>query len=340
MTMLLFHHDACLAHDPGPDHSERALRLERILEALRDAELPATQWIQMPRGKRADIARVHTEAYIDFVRDAVPSSGYREIEVNDVISDDDGGEVTVLCPHSGEAVLRSVGGVTAAVDAILAGGASRAFCATRPPGHHALPDKAMGFCVFNNVAIAARRALRVHGLRKVAIVDFDVHHGNGTQAIFERDSQVFYASVHQLPLWPETGAATEIGCGNILNAPVPPGASRQDWLCNWQDRIMTRLEAEKPDMLMISAGFDAHKDDPKGRQNLETEDYATITRDLLAYADRTCGGRVLSVLEGGYDIDASAAGARAHVETMASWAGLAETYVDRRARRTSRNISA
>lgn len=343
MTMLLFHHEACTAHDPGPDHSERAARLVRILESLRDADLPDTQWIQMPRGRRDDTARVHTDAYIDFVRDAVPASGYRAIEVNDVVSDYDGGEVTVLSPASGEAVWRSVGGVTAAVDALASGGAARAFCATRPPGHHALPDKAMGFCVFNNVAIAARRALCVHGMRRIAIVDFDVHHGNGTQAIFEKDPSVFYASVHQLPLWPETGAATEVGCGNILNAPLPPDATRQDWLCTWQDRIMARLEKERPDMLMISAGFDAHRGDPKGNQNLETEDYAAITRDLLAYADRLCEGRVLSVLEGGYDIEASAAGARAHVETMAAWTGLgkgAGAYDASLPRRASRKISA
>lgn len=317
MTMHLYHHTMCEAHNPGPNHSERPARLTAILREIRAMDNNAIGWREMPRASRQAIERVHTPAYIDFVFESVPSEGFREIEINEVVSEDDAGEVTTLSPESGEAALRAAGGVCAAVDAIMTGQVNRAFCATRPPGHHALPDKAMGFCVFNNVAIAARQAQAVHGARKVAIVDFDVHHGNGTQAIFENDPTVFFASIHQSPLWPETGFAHETGVGNILNVPVEPNLPRLEWLREWQDKVMARLEVEQPDLVIISAGFDAHRDDPKGSQNLETEDYAQIVQGLMDYADRVCGGRLLCVLEGGYDIAASAASAAAIVEVMA-----------------------
>ncbi len=314
MTTLCYHHAACIAHDPGVGHSERAARLEAIVTALQATNLPL-QWRESPLGTHAMIERAHDTAYVDFVFNAVPQSGQRVIEVNEVVSDDDGGEVTTLSPASGNALLRTAGAVTAAVDAVLAGAARNAFCLTRPPGHHALTNKAMGFCVFNHVAVAARHAL-AQGCRRVAIADFDVHHGNGTQQIFAADPLVFFASMHQLPLWPESGYAHETGIGNIFNLPTPPHLPRSDWLHLWQEQFLPRLAAEEFDFLLISAGFDAHRDDPKGSQNLETEDFYTLTRDLLALADRQCRGRVVSVLEGGYDIAASAASAVAHARAL------------------------
>jgi acetoin utilization deacetylase AcuC-like enzyme len=316
MNLHIYHHAACQAHNPGPDHSERSERLTGILRDIHAVTAPETRWIEMPAATRESIERVHTPAYVEYVFNAVPSEGFREIEVNEIVSEDDGGEVTTLSPESGEAVLRATGGVCAAVDALMSGATTRAFCATRPPGHHALADKAMGFCVFNNVAIAARHAQAVHGARRVAIVDFDVHHGNGTQAIFEADPTVFFASIHQLPLWPETGHAHETGVGNILNVPVAPNLTRLEWLQIWREKVIARLAQESFDLLIVSAGFDAHADDPKGSQNLQTEDYATLMQDLIHVANSNCQGRIMAVLEGGYDLNASAASAAAVVSAM------------------------
>lgn len=316
MTSFCYHHDACIAHDPGPGHSERAERLTAIVAALRVEALSNLVWPEVPLGTRAAIERVHEKSYVDFVFNAIPERGQRAIEVNEVVSGHDGGEVTTLSAESAGALLRNVGSVTAAVDAVASGQARNAFCLTRPPGHHALSNKAMGFCVFNNVAIAARHALSAHGYRRIAIVDFDVHHGNGTQQIFAADPSVFFASIHQLPLWPESGHAHETGIGNVLNVPTAPDLPRGQWLELWRDKVLARLERETFDFLLISTGFDAHKDDPKGNQNLETADYATITRDLTAVAARRCDGRVVSVLEGGYDVAASAASAAAHAGAL------------------------
>lgn len=189
-----------------------------------------------------------------------------------------------------------------------------------PPGHHALANKAMGFCVFNHAAIAARYAQKTYGIDKIAIVDFDVHHANGTQKIFEKDSGVFHASIHQLPLWPETGYAHETGCGNLLNVPIAPNTSRDEWLCAWREKILSRVDSEKPKLIIVSAGFDAHKGEPKSRQNLETKDFYTITRDLVALANKHSGGRVISILEGGYNIQLAAESCMEHLR------GLGEKY--------------
>jgi acetoin utilization deacetylase AcuC-like enzyme len=316
MTTLLLTHEACLAHDPGPTHSERAARLAAILDRLSHPDFQPLRREDAPMASKADLLRAHDAAYIDFIFASVPTTGYQPVEVNDVVSDDDGGEVTTLSSRSGEAASRAAGAAIRATEAVMKGEVQNAFCAVRPPGHHALSHKAMGFCVFANVAVAARAAQSLFGAKRVAIVDWDVHHGNGTQQIFEQDPSVTLISLQQLPLWPETGYAAETGCGNILNIPIAPDTPRTTWLQIWQDQVLSRLMAEEFDLLIISAGFDAHRDDPKGSQNLETEDFATLTHDLKRIAELKCGGRVVSVLEGGYDIEASAAASAAHVRAL------------------------
>jgi len=315
MTTICFWHPTCAAHDPGPDHSERGARLVAIIDKLH-ATLPDLDWQKANRGDIHAIALVHTPEYSNFVFDAVPTAGYRTIEINEVDSAYDPSEVTTLSPQSGEALLRAVGAVTAAVDHTMSKKGNNAFCLTRPPGHHALANKAMGFCVFNNAAIAERYAQYQHRADRVAIVDFEVHHGNGTQSISFNDASVFRASIHQLPLWPESGYSDEIGIGNILNVPTAPNLSRADWLQVWQEVVLPRLRQEAFDLLIVSAGFDAHAEDPKGSQNLASEDYYAITADLMQIADERCGGRIVSVLEGGYNIRASAKSAAAHVAAL------------------------
>lgn len=316
MTTFCYYHPDMAGHDPGPGHSERSERITAIVAALQQAALPQLVWKTPAMGNLAPIHLVHDADYVAQVFSAIPAQGYCPIEVNDVVSEHDGGEVTTLSSGSRHAILRSIGAITAAVEAITAGEARNAFCLTRPPGHHALTNKAMGFCVFNNLAIAARYAQRHHGYGRVAIVDFDVHHGNGVQQVFADDASVFLATIHQLPLWPESGYANEIGAGNICNVPTPPDLPREEWLTCWRQKILARLDQENFDLLLIGAGFDAHRDDPKGAQNLTTEDFFTITQELCAFAASHCNSRVISLLEGGYDIQASADSAVSHVKAL------------------------
>jgi acetoin utilization deacetylase AcuC-like enzyme len=220
-----------------------------------------------------------------------------------------------MSPRSGEAALRCAGAVCAAVDAVMDGGRN-AFCATRPPGHHAEAVRPMGFCLFNNVVVAARHARDRHGLSRIAVVDFDVHHGNGTQHMFEDDRDLFYASTHQMPLYPGTGARHERGVGNIFNAPLPPHAGSAEFRKAVSDIILPALAAFRPELVLVSAGFDAHEADPLANLRLQTEDFAWITAELMQVARDHCGDRVVSVLEGGYDLKALAASAAAHVSTL------------------------
>ncbi len=302
MTTRLYTHPACLDHDMGRGHPERPARLEAILDALKDPRFSALEWREAPRATIEQIGRAHPRAYVEAILAAVPRSGH-------VALDGD----TILSAGSGEAALRAAGAVCAAVDAVAGGEASNAFCAVRPPGHHAEPATAMGFCLFNNVAVAAHHARHEHRLRRVAVVDFDVHHGNGTQAMFEADPAFFYASTHQMPLYPGTGAAAETGCGNICNAPLPPNAGSAEFRRAMGHRVLPALYDFHPDLLIVSAGFDAHRADPLANLRLEEADYAWVTDELLAVAAERCAGRVVSALEGGYDLQALAASAAAHV---------------------------
>jgi acetoin utilization deacetylase AcuC-like enzyme len=224
---------------------------------------------------------------------------------------------TIMSEGSAEAALRAAGGACAAVDAVMAGEVGAAFAAVRPPGHHAEPARAMGFCLFNNVAVAALHARARWGLRRVAVVDFDVHHGNGTQAMFWDDADLFFASSHQSPCYPGTGRVGETGvAGNVVNAPLPPGTDGAGFRAAWSGRILPALEGFAPELLIVSAGFDAHRADPLANLNLSETDFAWVTGELVAVADRVAGGRIVSCLEGGYDLAALAASAAAHLKVL------------------------
>lgn len=308
MTTILYSHDDCLDHDTGANHPERPARLEAIGRALEVAEFTELERRQAPEGGRDQIARVHPAAFVDRVFAAIPTQGKAFLDPD-----------TVASPGTGVAALRSVGALCAAVDAVVNGEASNAFCAVRPPGHHAEPERAMGFCLFNSVAIAAEQARRVHGIDRVAVVDFDVHHGNGTQAAFWKDADLMYASTHQYPYYPGTGAAEEQGedhQGNIVNVPLKANAGSGEFRQGMIGRIFPALEDFAPELVIISAGFDGHTEDPLAQLNLVDDDYAWVTSELMAIADQTAGGRVVSALEGGYDLAALGRSVAVHVRTL------------------------
>ncbi len=305
MTTGLYTHASCLGHDTGPGHPERIQRLVAILRLLDDPLYAALDRRDAPEATLDQLARIHTRAYIDEVFAAIPAVGQGELDGD-----------TVLSPGSGAAALHAAGAVTAAVGAVLKGELTNAFCAVRPPGHHAERDLAMGFCIFNNVSVGAAAALDAFGLDRVAIFDFDVHHGNGTQHIFDHDPRVLYASTHQSPLYPGTGARTEKGVGNIVNAPLPPYAGSEEFRDAVEEIILPALEKFRPDLLLISAGFDAHRADPLASLEFETEDYSWVTDQLVTLAAGLCGGRIVSTLEGGYDLNALAESVTAHVAAL------------------------
>ena len=306
MTTLLLTHEACLAHDPGPHHPESPARLKAVLAALAAPAFATLMRRDAPRASLEQIALVHPGDFATRMLAAVPKQGYAAIDAD-----------TVLSPGSGEAALRAAGACIAAVDAVMKGEAQNAFCAVRPPGHHAEPHHAMGFCLFNNVAVAALHAQSTHNLDRIAVVDFDVHHGNGTQDIFWDQPQLFYASTHQMPLYPGTGDASERGAtGNILNRPLAPGSGSAEFRDACKDEILPALERFAPNFIFISAGFDGHRADPLANLNLTAEDFLWVTKEVCSVAERVCSGRVVSMLEGGYDLEALAASAAAHVRAL------------------------
>ncbi|HEY9132520.1 MAG TPA: histone deacetylase family protein [Dyella sp.] len=303
--MRLYTHPICLQHDPGPGHAESPLRLRAVLDALDHDRFAALDRIEAPRATREQLVRVHDADYVERILASAPAEGHLRLD-----------EDTLMSPASAEAALRAAGAAVAAVDAVMSGDGERAFCAVRPPGHHATRDQAMGFCLFNNIAVAAAHALQAHGLKRVAIADFDVHHGNGTQDIFERDPRVLFISSHQLPLYPGTGQENERGAGNIVNAPLSPGDGSYAFRELWDGALLPRLMAFKPQLVLISAGFDAHRDDPLADLRLGSEDYAWITERLIDVARAHAGGKVVSSLEGGYNLAALASSASAHVAAL------------------------
>jgi acetoin utilization deacetylase AcuC-like enzyme len=290
----------------GPHHPESPARLRAVLGALQSPAFSRLDRRTAPEAAIEQLARVHPEHFVQAILSAVPAQGVRHLDGD-----------TALCPASGQAALRAAGAVCAAVDAVVAGEVTNAFCAVRPPGHHAEPEQAMGFCLFNNVAIGALHAREAHRLRRIAVIDFDVHHGNGTQAAFWGDPDILFVSSHQAPLYPGTGAARETGvAGNIVNLPLPPGAGSREFRSAMEREMLPRLAAFRPEMILVSAGFDAHTEDPLANLDLQTADFGWVTDHLVAAAGRLCAGRLVSTLEGGYDLSALAASAAAHVAAL------------------------
>jgi acetoin utilization deacetylase AcuC-like enzyme len=307
MTVALITHEACLDHDTGPGHPERPDRLRSVLAALSKEHFPDLRREQAPKASPEQIARVHDPDYVrELLAVQVPPGELVALDAD-----------TIVSPSSIEAALRAAGGATLAVDLVMEGKASAAFATVRPPGHHARPAAAMGFCLFNNVAVAAHHARDRWGLTRVAVADFDVHHGNGTQEEFWSDPDLFFASSHQSPCYPGTGSEREQGTAhNVANAPLAPGSGGAEFRRAWQDMLLPALDAFAPELVIVSAGFDAHRRDPLAQLMLDAEDYAWITRELVALAGRHARGRIVSLLEGGYDLEALAESAAAHVRAL------------------------
>ena len=306
MNTLFITHAAALRHEMGEGHPEQPERLRAIERILEGEEFQTLAREIAPLGEREAILRVHPEIFIADLEASAPASGYAYLDSD-----------TIMNPHTLEAALRGVGGCCLAVDEVMTGRSDNAFVGMRPPGHHAERSTAMGFCFFNNAAIAARHAQAVHGAERVAIMDFDVHHGNGTQDIFWNDASVLYASTHQMPLYPGTGAVSETGLfGNIVNAPLRAGDGGEAFREAMESRVLPALRNFAPDLVIISAGFDAHIRDPLGNLNLIEEDFDWATAQLMDVADKFARGRLVSVLEGGYDLQGLARSASAHIKRM------------------------
>ena len=306
MKVSVYSHEDCLRHEPGIGHPESPSRLQAVLRALDDPACAPTARIQAPLATYQQLTRVHEAALVDALRGAAPAAGQVFLDAD-----------TVMSAGSYAAALRAAGGVCAAVDAVFSGPRQRAFCALRPPGHHATRTTAMGFCLFNNVAIAAAHALATQPITRVAIVDFDVHHGNGTADIFRNEARVLYASTHQSPLYPGSGAVAERGLGNLVHVPLTTGAGSAEFREAFATRILPALDAFAPELVLVSAGFDAHRLDPLANLNLEADDYAWVTSQLLAIAERHAAGRLVSSLEGGYSLSALHDSTIAHINALA-----------------------
>ena len=303
MTTALLTHPDGFNHATPPGHPEQVARLDAVLGALEDMDLMR---LKAPLAAEADLLRVHPKPYLDGLRDDAPEHGRRQLD-----------EDTWLSPGSLGAAWRGAGAAIRAVDLVLSGEAANAFCAMRPPGHHAERETAMGFCLIGNVAAAAKHALDHHGLSRVAIIDFDVHHGNGTQDLVEDDPRILFCSTHEMPLYPGTGDPSETGPhGTIVNVALRAGCDGAGMLAALEDKVFPRVAAHAPELILVSAGFDAHRDDPLAGLMLEAEDYAKITARICDLADDLCSGRVVSALEGGYDLEALGACVAAHVRIL------------------------
>ena len=305
MSTLLVSDPIFLEHLVLDGHPERPDRLRAIEKALSAPQFAPLVRRKAPMADEATLETAHDAGYVAFIKASAPAEGFARLDAD-----------TSMSPKSFLAASHAAGAVCMAVDEVLAGFAANAFCAVRPPGHHAEADRAMGFCLFNNAVIAARHAQQKHGAERVAVVDWDVHHGNGTQAIVWADPSIFYASTHQMPLYPGTGDPSETGAGNILNVPLSPGAGSDEFEVAFDEAILPALERFAPDFIVISAGFDAHWRDPLASINLREADFAYATGALMELAARRCRGRIVSTLEGGYDLEGLSASVAAHVETL------------------------
>ncbi|MDQ7079828.1 MAG: histone deacetylase family protein [Paracoccaceae bacterium] len=306
MTTALFSHPDCLEHTNPPGHPEQVARLRVIDKALADPAFDALARYPAPLCEDADILLAHPAQHLAAIRAASPDQGYRALDSD-----------THMSPGTLTAAFRAVGANVAAVDAVLSGKVTNSFCAIRPPGHHAEKNRPMGFCLFGNIAIAARHALERHGLSRVAIVDFDVHHGNGTQDLVWDDGRILFVSTHQMPLYPGSGGADERGAhDNVVNIPLEPGTDGAGFRAAFAERALPALTAHEPELLLISAGFDAHRADPLANLELTEDDFAWVTGQVCDIADAFADSRVVSTLEGGYDLDALAASVAAHVRVL------------------------
>lgn len=304
MVTAVYTHESSARHVTPPGHPERVARIEAVGEVLE--ALAGLDRRVCPPGDETDVLRCHTADYIERVKAAIPESGYASLDAD-----------THVSPGSLEAAMHAVGGMTAAVDAVLAGEAANAFVGCRPPGHHAERTTAMGFCLFGTAAIGAMRALEHHGLSRVAVLDFDVHHGNGTQDILWDEARALFASSHQMPLYPGTGHVYETGAhDNVINAPLAPMTGGVEMRRAWEGEILPAVADFRPELVIVSAGFDAAAEDPLANLLWTKEDFAWVTEAILDVADDVAGGRVVSTLEGGYDLGALGAGVRAHLEAM------------------------
>jgi acetoin utilization deacetylase AcuC-like enzyme len=307
MATLLVSHPSFLEHDTGPYHPERPDRLRAILAALEDPAFDDLVRLAAPAASMEEMTRVHPQDYVEAILSIQPGPGEH------VHVDGD----TVMSQGSAEAIRRAAGAVVASVEAVMEGKVGTAFAAVRPPGHHAAPGVPGGFCLINNAAVGARHAQAKYGVERVAIVDFDVHHGQGTQAVVEPDPTLFYASTHQYPLYPGTGSPRETGTdNNVVNVPLRAGSGSAEFRAAWSERILPMLDDFAPELVIVSAGFDAHRADPLAQLEVETEDFVWLTKELLAIADRHAQGRLVSVLEGGYDLNALAESAATHVQSL------------------------
>ncbi|MRG56113.1 histone deacetylase family protein [Phyllobacterium sp. SYP-B3895] len=305
MVTRLYTHPIYLEHLTLPGHPERPDRLRALAKVLEDSAFDGLDRAEAPMGDEATILYAHPQEFIERVRGTIPDEGLTRVDAD-----------TTVSPKSWEAALTAIGAANAAVDDVFANRADNVFVASRPPGHHAERNKAMGFCLFNNAAIAARHAQKAHGLERVAIVDWDVHHGNGTQDIFWDDPSVLYCSTHQMPLYPGTGAKSETGAGNIVNAPLAPMTGSDHFREAFTTRILPALDNFKPELIIISAGFDAHRRDPLAEINLDEDDFDWATAMLMERAGSFAGNRLVSLLEGGYDLKGMSLSAGAHIKRL------------------------
>ena len=306
MATQLYSHPTCIEHDPGAHHPECPNRLRSVMAGLDEDKFRYLERLEANEINLDTITAVHSSAYIENILDNMPTEGRVSLDPD-----------TILSPASGEAARRASGGAVDAVNAVIGKKTDNAFCAVRPPGHHAESSRAMGFCLFNSAAIAAFHARAAHGLERVAVIDFDVHHGNGTQHSFENEPGLFYGSSHQFPAYPGTGVKSDTGiANNICNMPLSPGSGSIEFRNAYQNGILPVLRHFEPELVIISAGFDAHTRDPLADLNVQTNDYAWVTRQLMDVADEYCEGRVVSLLEGGYDLDALRDSAMTHVRTL------------------------
>ena len=310
-NIRVYSHSACLSKENGEGHPERKERLESILDSIQRIDDISIDLKEAPKAQNKDINLVHPQSYLEEIFEMIPSQGLVGVEKEPYAD-------TLLCPDSKEAILRACGsGISASKD-LMDGSSKRVFCAVRPPGHHAETSRVNGFCFLNNAAVAARYLQSNYDIKKIAIIDFDVHHGNGTQEIFYNDNSVLYGSIHQHPLFPGTGLESEIGVGNIFNAPIEAGTSSEEFLRVFNEKILANVDRFEPEVIIISAGFDAHKRDPLATINLNSEDYFTMTQDIVGIANRHSKGRVISFLEGGYDLQALSESIQSHFKGLSA----------------------